>query len=164
VRNYSVQTTSNATKTRDYRVDFGTDAFTVSTLGNGRKTNGGSSYRDMYIASTAPRRVEPAAQLRAHTDMTEFQELKRAWKTATVHLSNISAIVSHPAYQQIIGMGEPAIWYILAELQRESDHWFWALKSITREDPVRPRQRGRMREMTRAWLDWGKRKGYLRAE
>jgi hypothetical protein len=67
----------------------------------------------------------------------------------------------HPAYQQIIGMGEEAIPFILQELQKKTAHWFWALKSITGEDPVPSNQRGRMDQMRDAWLRWGNKQGYL---
>jgi len=66
----------------------------------------------------------------------------------------------HPAYQQIIGLGPPALPLILAELDRELDHWFWALKAISGEDPVPIESRGNMREMANAWLKWGREKGY----
>src|SRR5947207_10431415 len=59
-------------------------------------------------------------------------------------------IALHPAYQQIIGMGKEAIPLILEELQREEDHWFWALKSITGDDPVAPSERGQLPKMTRS--------------
>ena len=67
----------------------------------------------------------------------------------------------HPAYQQIIGMGKTAIPLILFEMMAKPGHWFWALKSITGEDPVSPEQRGDVNEMTQAWLRWGKEKRYI---
>ena len=66
----------------------------------------------------------------------------------------------HPAYQQIIGMGPAAIPWLLAELEREPDHWFWALKSITMVDPVSADERGDIHKMAQAWLKWGKDRGY----
>ena len=39
-----------------------------------------------------------------------------------------------------------------SELRREPDHWFWALIAITGEDPVAPKDRGKLQEMTDAWL------------
>jgi hypothetical protein len=68
----------------------------------------------------------------------------------------------HPAYQQIIGMGTPAVPLILAELKRGVDHWFWALRAITRENPVPPESLGDMDAMAAAWLAWGRMKGYAR--
>jgi hypothetical protein len=68
----------------------------------------------------------------------------------------------HPAYQQIIGLDSPALPLILLELRRELDHWFWALKAITGQDPVPPESRGRVQKMTDAWLDWGREHGYVR--
>lgn len=45
---------------------------------------------------------------------------------------------------------------ILRELEREPDHWFWALQSI----PVEPEQRGRLTQMAGIWIQWGKEHGY----
>ncbi|MBI2060116.1 MAG: hypothetical protein HYT87_10125 [Nitrospirae bacterium] len=89
-----------------------------------------------------------------------FRTLASKWKAETKHLSFISAMAVHPAYQGIIGMGPAVVPYLLDELAREPDHWFWALRSITGVDPVPPSMRGRVREMAAAWLDWGKLQGY----
>ncbi len=71
-----------------------------------------------------------------------FQELARQWKDETLVLSSITAMATHPAYQQIIGMGKDAVPLILAELKQQPAHWFWALRAITGEDPVPPQDRG----------------------
>ncbi len=91
----------------------------------------------------------------------KFFTLKAQWENETVMLSSATEIAMHPAYQKIIGMGDTAIPFILNEMQKKPGHWFWALKSITGEDPVLPEQRGRVGEMTEAWLHWGKDEGYL---
>jgi hypothetical protein len=95
--------------------------------------------------------------------LTKFCDLKYQWEADTAKLSSITEIAMHPAYQQIIGMGQDAIPLILAEMKRKPGHWFWALKSITGDDPVLPAQRGRVKEMTKAWLNWGVEQGYIYA-
>ena len=65
-------------------------------------------------------------------------------------------------YQRIIGMGPAAVPLILEELQREPDHWFWALEAITQEDPVPAAARGKIGDMADAWIAWGKQQGYIR--
>ena len=94
--------------------------------------------------------------------VTRFLTLKARWEAETAVLSSVSEIAMHPAYQQIIGMGTIAIPLILAEMTKKPGHWFWALKSITGEDPVVPEQKGRIKEMTEAWLRWGKKQGYYK--
>lgn len=49
---------------------------------------------------------------------------------------------------------------LLRELEREPDHWFWALKAITGADPVPEACRGKVRDMARSWVEWGRRQGY----
>jgi hypothetical protein len=68
----------------------------------------------------------------------------------------------HPAYQQIIGMGEDVIPLILWELEKTPNHWFWALRAISDEDPVKPEERGNIHKMAQSWLKWGKEHGYRR--
>ncbi len=67
----------------------------------------------------------------------------------------------HPAYQRIIGLGPAVIPLILADLARQPDHWFWALRALTGEDPVPAEARGRVKAMADAWLQWGRENGYL---
>lgn len=99
---------------------------------------------------------------RQQTDLlVRFSTLRTAWEADTATLSSTTAIAMHPAYQQIIGMGPDAIPLILQELERKPGHWFWALKSITGEDPVLPEHRGQIAQMTESWLKWGDQQGYL---
>jgi hypothetical protein len=88
-----------------------------------------------------------------------FRELVGIWKAGTAPLSSATEMATHPAYQQIIGLGRDAVPLLLRELQREPDHWFWALKAITGVDPVEPRQRGQIGEMAEAWLRWAREQG-----
>jgi len=89
-----------------------------------------------------------------------FIMLKSSWKNDTQFLSSISEICIHPAYQQIIGMGPIAIPFILKELQRELDHWFWALEAITRMNPILPEHQGQVRLMAEDWFMWARTNGY----
>ncbi len=93
---------------------------------------------------------------------SEFNYLVSKWKSERNSTSSTTKIALHPAYQQIIGLGKPAIWLILRELQKELDHWFWALEAITRENPVPAKSYGKMREMAAVWLQWGRERGYVR--
>ena len=91
---------------------------------------------------------------------SRFRELARQWQEATLLMSSITDMATHPAYQQIIGMGEAALPWIFGELQHRPDQWFWALKAITGVDPVPSAERGNQEAMTLAWLDWAKERGY----
>ena len=88
-----------------------------------------------------------------------FRLLRDAWKAQSRYLSNTAQMAMLWPYQQIIGMGPAAVPLILAELDRETDHWFWALEAICGENPVPPEAAGKVEQMARAWLDWGQQKG-----
>jgi len=98
--------------------------------------------------------------VRPRLDQAEFRDLARTWKNERRATSSLVMIAMHPAYQRIIGFGLPAVPLILAELRRELDHWFWALKAITGEDPVPAGRRGNMKEMAEIWLQCGRQRGY----
>ncbi len=90
----------------------------------------------------------------------KFHALVASWNKETAFLSSVTEMAIHPAYQQIIGMGKDAIPLILKELEKNPNHWFWALKAIAGEDPVNPEDRGKIAKMAEAWLKWGKENGY----
>jgi hypothetical protein len=90
-----------------------------------------------------------------------FLELKAEWEAETATMSSLTDIAMHPAYQKIIGMGQTALPLILGELRKKPGHWFWALKSITGEDPTSPEQMGRIEQMAEAWIRWGVQHGHL---
>jgi hypothetical protein len=89
-----------------------------------------------------------------------FATLAAEWKAERGHSSSISKLCTHSAYQQIVGMGEKAVPLLLRELEREPDHWFWALKAITGVNPVPQESRANIREMARHWVKWGHEQGY----
>ncbi len=105
------------------------------------------------------------ASLHARTNQkteleTTFHSLVEQWKSETRGISSTEQLSLHPAYQQIIGMGPNVIPLLLRELENNSGRWFWALKAISREEPVTPEQQGKTQEMIAAWLNWGREKGY----
>src|ERR1700680_3840464 len=91
-----------------------------------------------------------------------FNKLAKAWKSETELVSKVTKRILHPAYQKIIGMGESAIPFILQDLSENGpEDWFWALTAITDENPITKEIAGNMAAMTEAWLQWGKKAGYL---
>jgi hypothetical protein len=88
-----------------------------------------------------------------------FDLLVDRWIEDTNLLSSTTEIVTSWAYQSIIAMGPGVVPLILKQLEREGDqprNWFWALRYLTRENPVRSEQRGNRRAMAQAWLEWGR--------
>jgi len=92
-------------------------------------------------------------------DWLRFQWLKDQWRNERNPIvSSVETLTRSKSYQEIIGLGEKAIPFILSELRSEGDepdHWFPALAAITGENPVPPESRGRIQEMALAWLKWG---------
>lgn len=85
-----------------------------------------------------------------------FRQLANQWTDETRDMSSLTEMVAHPAYREILTMGSRAVSLILGELQKRPNHWFIALESITKENPVPEAARGKLIEMTEAWLKWGR--------
>jgi len=109
----------------------------------------------LEAASKAKEVLESNVELEA-----EFNKFAEEWRIETGMLSLVTQKSMHAAYQKIISMGQPVIPLILRDLERKPDHWFWALRAITGDNPVKPEQRGRMKLMAEAWIQWGKEHGY----
>jgi hypothetical protein len=93
-----------------------------------------------------------------------FQALVTEWRQSTNPRTTLADLLSHPAYNRIIGMGlaarEPVARLILRDLAAHPRHWFHALEEIGGEDPV-PEDATTFEEFRRAWLSWGRGKGLL---
>jgi hypothetical protein len=86
-----------------------------------------------------------------------FKTLVSEWKEDTWFISSIKKRIAHPAYLKIIGLGKPAVPWILEELAREPDYWSYALEAITRDDAAP--HGGNLQQIRDAWLAWGKAHG-----
>jgi hypothetical protein len=67
--------------------------------------------------------------------------------------------VNHPAFREIVSLGEAVVPLMLADLERRPRLWVWALPEITRENPVPAADQGYIARMSDAWLRWGRAKG-----
>jgi hypothetical protein len=111
--------------------------------------------------SSAPSQQRVPSTSSSSSLQEKFRRLAAQWKDQSRYLSNTAQMAMLEPYQRIIGMGMPAVPLILEELEREPDQWFWALQSITEENPVPPEAAGRVREMAAAWIKWGQSRGLL---
>lgn len=127
---------------------------------SGRNESAESCILDQIRMNAIWHYLVPMSKQFEDTD-TKFHMLKKNWEIETSMLSSITARAMHPAYQQIIGMGQKVVPLILAEMTMKPGLWFWALKSITGADPVRAEDRGHIKRMTAAWMAWGKKHGYI---
>jgi hypothetical protein len=109
--------------------------------------------------------AEPPSVRRGPGSDTEveaaFRKLADVWREETGHLSSVTAMSVHPAYQRIIGLGPQVVPVILRDLEREPDHWFWALSALTGENPILDEHAGDLLKMSEDWIKFGRERGYL---
>jgi hypothetical protein len=118
-----------------------------------------ASFADRMVSLDPAQEAEGvAADAQAQAD---FARLAAEWDRETAHHSSLARIVRHPAYQQIIAMGEAAIPPILRDLQRTHRPWGPALRAVTHANPVASRDAGKASKIAEAWLAWAEEKGYV---
>ena len=92
----------------------------------------------------------------------EFKKHARKWVRDTQFVSSLTDKYLHTSYARIIGMGRPAVPMILERIRQQPGDWFYALRAMTGDNPVKSADAGDMQKMTQAWLDWGREKGLCR--
>ena len=97
---------------------------------------------------------EGVTKSRSESPEKKFRRLQDEWLADIQYSSSGTEIVSHPAYQSIIGMDSAALPLIIRELREQLGHWFWALFKITGENPVPSEDLGNLEKMREAWLQW----------
>ncbi len=96
----------------------------------------------------------------AKASESSFQQLMETWKAETAILSSVRQKKQHPAYRQIIAMGEPVVPLILADLKHKPSHLFWALAEITHSSPAGLADATDLLDVVNAWIEWGQTQGY----
>lgn len=90
----------------------------------------------------------------------KFYAIASDWEKEVAGLSSTAKMSQHPAYQEIINMGTKIVPLLLSELKKNPLYWLSALSAITGENPIKPEQRGRVKQMASAWIEWGINQGY----
>jgi hypothetical protein len=91
-----------------------------------------------------------------------FRRLAATWELETKHLSSPTKMIAHPCYQEIMKLpSEEIVPILLHDMQRTGRTWFWALAALTKQNPVDPRDAGKVKRMIGAWVKWGRREHLL---
>lgn len=86
----------------------------------------------------------------------QFRRLEAVWDAETAFSSSYTEIVEHPAFQEIVKLGEAVVPLMLRDLEQAPRLWVWALPTITGENPVLPEDAGKIAKMSDAWVRWGR--------
>jgi hypothetical protein len=92
----------------------------------------------------------------AQSQRSRFKALARKWHSETLMSSSLTETFLHPAYQQIIGMGKPALPLIMEELTARPAWWFWAIDSIAGKSILPTDFQGDFDATVQKYLAWWK--------
>jgi hypothetical protein len=96
----------------------------------------------------------------AETIEQRFERLADRWQEETGVISSTSQIVAHPAFLEILSMGEAVLPLVLRRMEQRQGHWDLAMGEITGRKPFPPSAAGKVEVIERAWLDWARKNGY----
>lgn len=94
-------------------------------------------------------------------EFRRFLSLKNQWKDETLFVSSGTVLISNSAYREIISLGSAAIPWIIREMKKNNDHWFYALEKITGVNPIKKKNIGVVENMKKDWIDWASNKDYV---
>ena len=90
-----------------------------------------------------------------------FNKLAEQWVKETAFHSFGYFITNHPAYCDIVAMGEPALPFVFREMEKDGYHWHYMLHEITGFFPALAEEDiGSSKKLDDAWLKWGREQGY----
>lgn len=104
--------------------------------------------------------LNETAQINATETLDQrFRRLDAVWRKETAYQSSSTKIKNHPAFREVIGLGDAVIPLLLRDLQASPSLWVWALPEIVGADPTSPQDAGNIVKMTETWLRWAKERG-----
>lgn len=116
-------------------------------------------YREFNAPSIPRFRATLAGTVREFRSVSEkFNALADEWNDYNLGRSIIQ--YAHPAYWQVIGMGDLALPFLLKSVARGEGTWYPALEAITGVRATADGDRGDAAAVRRAWLEWGRLNGY----
>ncbi len=84
----------------------------------------------------------------------DFDDYKSTWEEETIFSSSISEITNNTAYRTIIGLGQKVLPFIIDDLKKNDNHWFYALEALTGQNPIKENHKGIIPLMRDDWLKW----------
>ena len=142
--NYSEQISIGNATAADYR------HYSEATVVTGRSPRARTKRANYTLAAARSHRTTKA----------DFEELAKGFLEETAHVSSIHAIMLHPNFIKLVGMGKPALPWIFRRLAANPIQWLPALAAITRQNPADPADQGNVDKTVGAWIRWGKASGY----
>jgi len=114
-----------------------------------------ANYLEPLFGSRQPSRAFGRYEAKKEDYISRFYRLLRAWRYDTATTSRLQDKLDHPAFNQIIEIGKPAVPLIVRELIVRPDFLFLTLHRIVGEDVVPPGvgPHGAIE----AWLAWATR-------
>ena len=85
---------------------------------------------------------------------TQFESLKNKWYSEIMFVSNPNIIVENANYKKIIELGINVVPFLVKDMKENNTHWFVALQSILKVNPIKPEHNGFVKMMVNDWAEY----------
>jgi hypothetical protein len=132
---------------------------TVSTSTTNNKTRYLTGSGDASVDSNSVAFSSGGKVTNTNSIESIFETLKNDWVRSTRFSNSLSEINDDESLKKIIGLGQIIVPLILKDLKDSPKHWFYALKVLTRANPIKKADAGNLEKMKTAWLSWADKNG-----
>lgn len=112
------------------------------------------SAKARYLYVTWVKSIAPINRECQESLERRFYRLKKEWELDTAHYSSMQMAATHHAYQEIINLGEAVVPLMVRDMMATETHWFFALATLTGENPVPAQHAGHIPSMVQDWQNW----------
>jgi hypothetical protein len=131
---------------------FQAQAYTSGALSENNASSYNTAFNTSILATSAGYRTLANSN---RNIQTIFEACYAKWEEETKYLSS-SKMFDNIYYQKIISLGIDVAPVIVNKLKETPRHLFVALQKITGINPIKPENRGKIKEMANDWIDWWK--------
>jgi hypothetical protein len=108
--------------------------------------------RQVLFLQIAEMRPQPMVVI--HSTKASFNYYYEEWNKEIKYQSSTDAITNNAFFKKIIALGSEVIPYIIEALRDMPSFLIIALYKITGVNPIKSDHRGKIKEMTRDWIEW----------
>jgi hypothetical protein len=113
---------------------------------------GDNTYEETFVVPVLRADDPDDSEYRNEEVREAFEHLRDAWYAKSARMGVLRDMVILPEYQRIIGLGRPALPWIIDSMRKEPHHWSWALTAITGENPAAGSMT--LKEAADRWIAW----------
>jgi hypothetical protein len=118
----------------------------------GNKNNNEPLKRQISYLQIVENQQQPVVTI--NSIEASFNQFYEEWNKEIKYQSSTDVMLESDYFKKIVALGKEVVPYIIEILKKTPSFLIIALLQITGENPVKPAHCGKIKEMTRDWMEW----------